>query len=578
MDAISMGAIRMRAAVAAGERDNLSRSELFAIASPAANRRRRVLIVAVIALVCMVAVHGIGKGEFDYNVDEAQHGVTGLFVADALHDLPLAHPVEYAYRYYAQYPSVALVHWPPLFYVAEAFFFRILGPGVVAARITVLMFTILLLYQWFRLVEELQDSYTAAVCTAVLGLLPVMLLFEKTVMLEIPSLALAIAAIRSWIRYLDLGHRADVYAFGLWLAAALLCKQTDIFLLLFFVLSVIVLRKRRNILTRDCLLAIALCGILAGPFYLLMLMAQGGEEAHNLARHQLPGIARITFYVTCLPATLTLPLCLLSLMGIATAGKWNRRRQVAPMICWVIAGYLTFTFFGQKDSRFSIYFLPPLIYFAVGFLMRFFSVPRVRLAMRACALFLVGFLAVKGWAHERPYISGYKDAASYLIQTYGSGIVLFDGNVPGNFVFYMRALDPRRQFLTLRKSLYVSDIREDATSQELLHDRGELLDLFKRDGVRFVVIQDPERNRFQSQKILRDAMREPQFHLVKAFPVASNEPQWQGVTLLLYENMEWAAPLDRQLRIRMLTLSHDIVVPLDRFDFVKGRNKAEGQK
>jgi hypothetical protein len=34
------------------------------------------------------------------------------------------------------------------------------------------------------------DSYTAGICSAVLGLLPMVLLFEKSVMLEIPWLAL----------------------------------------------------------------------------------------------------------------------------------------------------------------------------------------------------------------------------------------------------------------------------------------------------------------------------------------------------------------------------------------------------
>jgi hypothetical protein len=57
------------------------------------------------------------NGGFDYNVHQAQHAVTGLFVADALHDLPLKHPVQYAYRYSAQYPGVAILHWPPLLYV-----------------------------------------------------------------------------------------------------------------------------------------------------------------------------------------------------------------------------------------------------------------------------------------------------------------------------------------------------------------------------------------------------------------------------------------------------------------------------
>src|ERR1700756_1824992 len=138
-------------------------------------------LLGSIALVCVVAARDIRIGEFDYNVDEAQHAVTGLFVADALHDLPLRHPVQYAYRYYAQYPAVAILHWPPLFYIFEGMSFLLFGPSVVSARLTVILFAVVLLFEWFLLVEELQDSYTAAICTAVLGLLPTILVFEKTI-------------------------------------------------------------------------------------------------------------------------------------------------------------------------------------------------------------------------------------------------------------------------------------------------------------------------------------------------------------------------------------------------------------
>lgn len=148
------------------------------------------------ALVCIVTARDIRLGEFDYHADEAQHAVTGLFVSDAFRDLPIRHPIQYAYRYYAQYPAVAILHWPRLFYVFEGLSFLILGPSVVSARLTVLLFCVLQLYQWFRLIEENLDSYTAGICGAVLGLLPLILLFENSVMLEIPSLALGVATIR----------------------------------------------------------------------------------------------------------------------------------------------------------------------------------------------------------------------------------------------------------------------------------------------------------------------------------------------------------------------------------------------
>src|ERR1700750_2862227 len=115
--------------------------------TPRRNRWMRwLLLLGSIALVCTVAARDIRVGEFDYNVDEAQHAVTGLFVSDAFRDLPIRHPVPYAYRYYAQYPAVAILHWPPLFYIFEGLSFLLLGPSVVSARLSVLLFCVLLLY------------------------------------------------------------------------------------------------------------------------------------------------------------------------------------------------------------------------------------------------------------------------------------------------------------------------------------------------------------------------------------------------------------------------------------------------
>lgn len=521
------------------------------------------LLTAAIALVCVMALHGIHTGEFDYNVDEAQHAVTGLFVADALHDLPVSHPVRYAYRYYAQYPAVAILHWPPLFYIFEAASFMLFGASAVTARLTVILFLVVLLYQWFLLVENLQDSYTAAICTAVLGLLPTMLLFEKTVMLEIPSLALGVAVIRHWIQYLNEGRKKSLYAFGLWLVAALLCKQTSVYLLVFCALSLLVTRKWDRLFRRDMLAVAVLVALIAGPFLVLMLVLQGHAVANDLGSHRMSGFERVTYYIRTLPATFSPTIFALAVLGILLAFTWNKREQAMIMMCWIFAGYATFTFFGQSEPRFAIYWFPPLVYFAVGVLTQFFQKPKLRLAMRAAAVLVVSFLAVPAWSQQRPYISGYENVASRLVSQYHAGIVLFDGKVPGNFVFYMRALDPQRHFLVLRKSLYADDIRSAASSEELLHNKDELADLLRRDGIRFVVVSENYPLRFGVQRILREQLQSDQFQLLGRFPITTNEPSWKNDSLLLYENKQWTPPTDKVLRIRMLTLPYDIVVPME---------------
>ncbi len=531
---------------------------------------RWLLMIGAIVLVCVVAGRDIRVGEFEYNVDEAQHAVTGLFVADAMRDLPLRHPVQYAYTYYAQYPAVAILHWPPLFYVFEAASFLLFGASVVSARLTVMAFLFVLLYQWFRLVEEWQDSYTAAISTAVLGFLPMMVVFEKTVMLEIPSLALSVAAIRHWIRYLDSGRRSSFYAFGLWLSASLLCKQTTVYVLVFCALTLLVTRKWERILNRSAVAVAGLVAILAGPVLGLMWLLQGHAMASDLGSHRMSGWERISFYVRTLPTSLSPALLAVALLGLLLSARWARRGQAAIMLCWIAAGYLTFTFFGQRETRFAIYWFPPLVFFAVGLLTQFFRAPRLRVAMRGAAAVLVVALAIPAWSQQRPYISGYKDVAARLINTYHAGIILFDGRVPGNFIFYMRALDPQRHFLVLRKSLYANNVRPGDESQEFLHRPEDVTELFRRDGVRFVAVSENAPLHFDSQRLLRAQLQSAQFQLLGRFPITTNERDWQGENLLLYENTQWTPPADSVLRIRMLTLPHDIVVPIEQFGLGNG--------
>lgn len=515
-----------------------------------------------VVLVLVFAARDIRTGEFDYNVDEAQHAVTGLFAADAFRDLPIRHPVQYAYRYYAQYPAVGILHWPPLFYVFEGLCFLLFGPSVVSARLTILFFCVLLLYQWFRLVEENLDTYTAGVCTAVLGLLPMNLLFEKSVMLEIPSLALCVAAIRHWIAYLEQHPKGSLYPAALWLSAALLCKQTSIYVVVFCGLTLVITGQWKRISFRDAAIFTAIVAVLAGPFLTLMWFLQGKAVANDLGSHRMGGWERITYFSQTLPGALPPTLLVLALLGAGLAFRWDVPRRTAIMGCWLLAGYGTFSWFGQKEPRFAVYWLPPLVYFAVGLITRFFRPGRLRVAMRVASAGLIVVLAIPAWSDQRPYISGYKDIASRIVRNYDSGIILFDGPVPGNFVFFIRALDPERRFVVLRKVLYVDDVRPGAASEELLHTEEQVSNAIREYGVRLAVVSQNMPLRFESQRMLRKNLQGDDFTLLQQFPVTSNQPRWRGENLLLYERKNWTPPTGGVLRIRMLTLPHDIEIPM----------------
>lgn len=539
-------------------------------ASRSWNWRSTALLLLVLVLSSVLIVRRIRVGEFSYNVDETQHAVTGLFVADLIRDHPLHHPMQYTYEYYAQYPALSgVLHWPPLFYLAEGLFFLILGPSVVAARLAILFFALLALTCWFLLVRELQNDWTAALSTALLGALPSILLFEETVMLEIPVLALCLAATLFWTRYLLRGKKLDLYVFALLAAAALLTKQNAVYLAPFCLFSGLALKGWRFFLKSEVLGAAALTGVLIAPFYTVVYLMHWKTIAMDLgqAPQSGSGANEFLYYWQALPGQLGWILLGLSILGIATSRWWERSQTLLLMLSWIVACYLTFTFIGHKEARYAIYWIPPFLYFGAGCLTCFFRSRVMRIVAGVAALCVLAGVVNSAWAFQRPYVSGYAAAAARVVEE-KSGIVLYDGYLPGDFIFFVRTGDAGRHFMVLRKALYADRIKKSGGTVELVHSEQEIKDLMGRYGIRFVVVMEGEPLRFESQKMLRELVATSDFQPVGVFPIEGTDLPAHNMTLQVFRNLKWAPPSEKFLRIKMLTLKDDIVVPLDRFSAV----------
>ncbi|MGA8274160.1 MAG: glycosyltransferase family 39 protein [Candidatus Sulfotelmatobacter sp.] len=545
--------------------------------APPRTRRAALILLCVLGASTVIIVRGIHGGEFSYNVDEAQHAVTGLYAAALLHDRPV-HLVDYTAKFYAQYPAIGVIHWPPLFYGFEGLSFLLLGENVVAARLTILAFALLGLAAWFEMVRELQNDWTAALATALLAWAPGLLLFEKTVMLEIPCLSLCIAASCCWSKYLHYEKRTTLIWFVGFAAAALLTKQNSVYLSLFCLASAIALGRWRLLLKPAVWKAVFAIAMIVSPYYFLVYRAHWQTTGILLTDSKVSGLARLVFYWKYLPAELGWTLLAFSMLGIVTSVRWDRRESLVLMYAWIGSCYLTFTLIGTKEARLSLYWLPPFIYFAAGMLTRMFSRQPLRaLASGAAVVLLAGSLDV-AWSYQRPYVTGYSAAAKKVTQIAPGGIILYDGRLPGNFIFFLRANDPGRHFLVLRKALYAYRINKRYGYEELVHGREDIEDVLRRDGVRFVVVSDRIRMEFDSQRILREMLKSEQFRLQGIFPVVSSESLQEG-SLFIYENRWWSPPADKFLKIRMLTLTHDVIVPFDQFDFAgdPGHHQAQAR-
>src|SRR5262245_14822727 len=85
------------------------------------------LAAVVFAIVVAAAVEWRNDGLW-FQADAPRHAANGLLLLDAALALP-SHPIDYTLSYYARYPIVVPIAYPPLFYVLEAAAFAVTGPG-----------------------------------------------------------------------------------------------------------------------------------------------------------------------------------------------------------------------------------------------------------------------------------------------------------------------------------------------------------------------------------------------------------------------------------------------------------------
>ena len=522
-------------------------------------------ILTLLAIMPVLSRH-ISRGEFNYNVDETQHAFTGVFVADLIRHHPVRNPREYAYLYYAHYPALSgVVHWPPFFYLCEGIAFLVLGPSVVTARLVILLFAVVGLGFWFRLVEELHSTLAAAVATTILAFCPSILLFEKTVMLEIPSLAVCIIASYFWISFLRKGRSLSLYCFAVAGAFAMLTKQNAVYLLLFCLLSILALGRWQLWRRRTTLVGLAIGLCLTGPYYYALYQLHWSTVAGDLLQDQTTGLRRFTYYWQAIPNLTGWPVLALALVGLFTCIWWNRRENNLVFIAWVSSTYLTMTLIGHKETRYLIYAAPAVVYFATW---PVFLPKTDRMWMRilflAAAVGIMAEGAWSAWSFERPYVSGYAPVARRIRQLSDSGMILVDVDIPGNLIFFVRLEDSAGKFVVLRKSLYAFRIKQELGGEEYIHTREELQKLLVDDGIRFIVVSDRPPAKFQIEMTLREMLVPPQFRLVSRYPVEGNSPEWKNYYLSLYENTWAEQPAMPTLRIPMLSMHHDIEVPFQK--------------
>lgn len=159
-------------------------------------KSRKILTLPIVILIIFIA-HAAkyeASAPFYYN-DETRHVMSSVYFRDVLHDLPIRNLREYTINYYLQYPALGLLVWPPFFYAVAGLAMTVFGTSLIVPKLLVGFFAALACAYLFLLVSRSQDAVTAAFVSVIFAFTPLVFEFSRFAILEVPTLALSLAAI-----------------------------------------------------------------------------------------------------------------------------------------------------------------------------------------------------------------------------------------------------------------------------------------------------------------------------------------------------------------------------------------------
>jgi hypothetical protein len=468
-----------------------------------------------------------------YQGDAPRHLTNGLFWLDMLMDLP-TDPKEFALSYYARYPVIHPTAYPPGFYLLEALTFAVFGASPYVTKGLILIFAFmaaLYLMAWLRRITP-----EAGWAAPLFFLQPGVILWSHTVMLNIPSVAIGLAALWHLRRWIEAPQSRHVYPALILTFVGIMTYIVTGVVVAVFLAWVIAERPWAVLKDRRAWLLTALLGVLLMPWAVVVYRwAPAHLSSVYVSNRPVWTPGRWTYYFHALPELFT-PL----LLGLATLGvvlglfSAGQRQETKRVLIWVVVCYLVFSFVVAKEPRYALPLGPPAIILAAIGLWRLASWAGGRLATSPTPVFLgaIGILTVahlsSALSVQVPRVDGFKNVAEYFKEVAPTEIVFYDGRYDGLFSVYTRLGDPdfKRGVVLGNKLLYASSIFSNRNLQQYVSSPKNVVERLQSEcGCRWLAIEQIERkDQIDAARFLREAVRGPEFEFVKTFRIEAFNP------------------------------------------------------
>lgn len=501
------------------------------------------ILLLAVALLFLGAPHG---GAF-YWSDSPRHALNGVFVKDLVQAHPFADPQGYAYAYYAKYPALTILFYPPLFYALSAPFYALFGVTQEAGLAAVFVHYVALALGAYRLARLWRTPAMSAVFALLLVLAPEVAFWGRQVMLEVPAFAFLIWSAVHFSLYRQGGKSWRLYAAIVLLVLAMYTKITTAFLVPVYALSLL-WQQRLAVLKNRHIYFVSLLALIGLVPLIVLTLKFGQANVQSVAGVADAEVSRASlagwlWYLRQMPGQMGWPALLAAIAALAgLVAQWrgqgekeNATGDTLFWAGWLVVGYLFFSAIDLKEARHSIFILPPL-WFAIATALDRLPAPRLSYLLGAAVVLATAAVTVF-W---RPvfYVTGYAEAADYIARVAPKdSVVLFSGYRDGAFVFNMRTHGERRDLSTLRadKLLLKVAVRRELGVEQKDYETQQIADMISRNGVHYVVMQPGFWTDLAVMKRFEDVMASAQFEPVKRIPTLSNFPAHEH-ELIIYRN------------------------------------------
>ena len=327
----------------------------------------------ILALLQQHITHAVSIGFGSY-ADEAAHYLSGLMLRDYFFSGLKQSPVDYVSNYYLHLPMVAIGHWPPVFYLAEAAWMLVFGYTRADILVFIAAITALTSFTVCLATRDVLAWPGAFAMGGIVQAIPIIRWSNSVVMIDLFTGIVILWAALSLGKFLNTEKNSHAIYFGVLASLALLTKPAAACLALVTIPAILLVRKPRLLRSPALWGAALMVAAISAPWYLATWHlarygSNGGPLGENLrlvAVGSITGVVRELNVVLLLfgagvylffrkenrdgvrAVLIVLPIFMVVILVLARVGLENRLLIPAmlPMIivsadgvCW-LSGYL----------------------------------------------------------------------------------------------------------------------------------------------------------------------------------------------------------------------------------------------